>query len=191
MYERGKRESAAAEALRGWTFVPIVDESSDTHSVGRYRLPARFGGWWRHHDLDDDGQLEAPSGKEIILRLRIVEGQVRTDEVTFKGFEDEFERQGVPAMRDMTMQVFSVLDGRDLSGSLAGMMRAVPMDDREQALGEHRRRRRRNAVDHERVAELYRSGGARQIAETEVVSEATAYRWVKSARLAGVLEERA
>ncbi|MEJ7720670.1 MAG: hypothetical protein WKF58_09585 [Ilumatobacteraceae bacterium] len=134
MYERGKRESAAAEALRGWTFVPIVDESSDTHSVGRGRLPARFGGWWRHHDLDDDGQLEAPSGKEIILRLRIVEGGAyRRGDV--QGFEDEFERQGVPAMRDMTMQVFSVLDGRDLSGSLAGMMRAVPMDDREQALG--------------------------------------------------------
>jgi len=190
MYERGERESAVAEALRGWTFVPIVDESGDTHNVGRYRLPARFGGWWRHHDLDDDGQLDAPSGKEIILRLRIVDGQVRTDEVTFKGFEDEFERQGVPAMRDMTMQVFSVLDGRNLPASLAGMMTSAPMTDREQAIGEHRRRRRGNAVDHERVAELYRRGGARQITASEDVSEATAYRWVKAARVAGVLEGR-
>lgn len=186
MYERGKAESALIEQLAGWTVTPLSEPDAPIQSVGTLRLPQRFGGWWREQVENDEGE-QRPTGREVELRLRVLDGRVRIGAVTFRGFDDEFERQGVPAMRDMLVMMFSVLGG-EADFPIAASMRATSVDEREGALAEHRRRRRRNAIDHERVAELYRAGGARHLAEVEHVSEATAYRWVKAARAAGVLE---
>lgn len=193
MYERGKRESGLVGGLRGWTVVPLeyapAGVTPTFAEVGEFRLPSRFGGWWRHHE-DGDGGEQAPSGREVVLWLRVVDGRVDIEEVTLRGFSDEFERQGVPAMRDMLTMMFSVFDGT-VPMSPAGALNAAPVEVRERALREHGRRRRRNArnaIDHERVAELYRAGGAARVADEECVSMATAFRWVRAARDAGVLE---
>lgn len=186
MYERGKREQALASALGGWSVTPLwADDEPPMLDLGHgVRVPQRFGGLWREYSDDE------PTGREVELWVRLVDGRTETPRVTFVGFDDDFDRQGVPAMRDALVMIFSTLDHRD-DPRVSTLVRRASAGARESAIREGQRRRRRNAVDLPRVAELYRAGGARHVAEVERVSEPTAYRWVKAARAAGVLEPRA
>ncbi|MCZ7537784.1 MAG: hypothetical protein M5T61_18935 [Acidimicrobiia bacterium] len=65
--------------------------------------------------------------------LRVVDGRVDIEGSQARGFSDEFERQGVPAMRDMLTMMFSVFDGT-VPMSPAGALNAAPVEVRERAL---------------------------------------------------------
>lgn len=160
-------------------------------SVGEHRLPQQFGGWWREHAKPEADQvLGTPTGREIELRCGIsADGsEVETREVVFRGFSDSFERQGLPAMLDYTVMFFSLLDGDELTRlSTSGVLRGSTATERDDAISEQRRRRRRNAIPVDRVAVLWPIGGASSVIEEFDVSEATAYRWRRAAIDAGQL----
>ncbi|MEM8619853.1 MAG: hypothetical protein AAGF73_09030 [Actinomycetota bacterium] len=189
MYEKGKREAALRSAIEGWRFAPLIDRGEDgepveTEVVGERRLPRRFGGWWREHDGDE------PTGREIELRLRAVPGRVEMVSVTFTGFDDDFDRQGLPEFRTATEWMVGMLDETAYDGAVSGALRSSTVEERERAIGEVRRRRRSNAVPVDEVARLWPSGGAKTVVDEFGVSEATAYRWRKQAIELGLMGER-
>lgn len=183
------REGRLQDRLQGWKLHLALNMHSSAQtppamvSVGANRVPERFGGWWLEYEND-----EVPTGREVVLWLRVVDGKVTNDEVTFRGFDNHWDDQGVPAMADFLTMMVMFLDGGPADGWLDWY--GTPVLERERLLAEAQRRRRRNGISHERVAELYREGGAKRVISGTGVSEATAYRWVAAAREAGVLEHR-
>jgi hypothetical protein len=194
MYERGKRETELMQHLQGWTVVPLENpiegvENPICQLGNGLRLPRRFGGWWRHNSENDRGDV-MPDGREIVMWFKVDDGRVNLEEITFRGIEDEWERFGVPAMRDMLTLMFSVRSAEG-DANYARDLASAPLALREKLIGETRRRRRTNSVNLERVAELYAEGGVAAIRSAGLAgSDATAYRHVAKARAAGVLPPR-
>jgi hypothetical protein len=181
--------------LDGWGVMPLPYRPTGLtptwREIAGRRVPHRFGGLWREM-AEVDGTL-SPTGREVELWLVVNDGRAAVERVTFVGFADDFDRQGLPAMRDKLTELVALLDGQALEAFSAGTFAEIPTSEQVRLGREIGRRRRSNAVDLERVASLYRSGGAKLVAaEYDIVpvSEATAYRWIRSARDAGILEER-
>lgn len=181
-------ERALFGQIPNWVAIPLPDDGAQLVEWSGRRIPERFGGWWREVTETAELAEQRPTGREVVLRISVVDGRLVLDEVTFRGFQDEFDRQGVPAMRDGIAQMFMVFDG-EVPASIASAMRGAGTAERTEILKEVRRRRRRNSIDVERVAELYRSGGPAAVADEFGVSRATAYRWKKRAVEAGALGE--
>lgn len=189
----------ADKSLEGWSFVPLdysvvaPDVVMQNRQIGGRSLPYRFGAHWMRR-AEDDGAERDPRSVRMWLHITDT-GRIEIDELAFEGWDLDYVNAPVVAMRDKLVEVVSVLDGRAVADLSAALVNRSDPIVRSRVVADAKRRRRTNAVDVERVAELYREGGHRRVAEGyydtgEPVSESTAFRWIKRARDSGALPPR-